>query len=256
MGAAGWAMSGHAMPDAVATLAAYALPALWLSSLSASGPVLQMAGLCAGAVVTAAAVGSVLRRIPRFSTPADRVTLLRAVLVALCAVVAVPELFTGRSSFLVPALGGVAFLLDGLDGAVARRTGTASPAGARFDAATDAALVLVLSIAAAAVAGPWTLAIGGMYYVFTAAAFFRPHLREPLPPSVSRKAIGAFQPLALLVALLPGIPWAAAFPAVALALLTYSFTRDVVQLEIRHRSRELPAAHAHFRHPHSPALPE
>ncbi|TQJ38155.1 phosphatidylglycerophosphate synthase [Arthrobacter sp. SLBN-112] len=233
----------RAMPDAVATLAAYLLAALWLSSLSASGLVPQLAGLCAGALVTAAAVGSVLRRIPRFSTPADRVTLLRAVLVALCAVVAVPQLFTGRDpDLLLPVLGGIAFLLDGVDGAVARRTGTASPAGARFDAATDAALVLVLSVAAAVVAGPWTVAIGGMYYVFVAAGFFRPHLRAALPPSFSRKAIGAFQPLALLVALLPGIPLTAAFPALALALLTFSFTRDVVQLEARPRSGLLDAA--------------
>lgn len=256
MGGAEGAMPERAVPDAMATLAGYALPALWLSSLSASGPVLQVAGLCAGALVTAAAVGSVLRRMPRFSTPADRVTLLRAVLVALCAVVAVPEVFTGRSGLLVPVLGGVAFLLDGLDGAVARRTGTASQVGARFDAATDAALVLVLSVAAVAVAGLWTLAIGGMYYVFVAVGFFRPHLRAALPPSTSRKVIGASQPLALLVALIPGIPWASALPALALALLTFSFARDAVQLETRHRYRVLPAAQTHFRHPHSPALPE
>ncbi|MDQ0731075.1 CDP-alcohol phosphatidyltransferase family protein [Arthrobacter sp. B1I2] len=231
-------MSGaeRAMPDAVGTLAAYVLAALWLSSLSASGLVLQLAGLGAGALVTGAAVASVLRRIPRFSTPADRVTLLRAVLVALCAVVAVPQLFAGRpADLLLPVLGGVAFLLDGLDGVVARRTGTASAAGARFDAATDAALVLVLSVAAAPVAGWWTLGTGAMYYVFVAAGLFRPHLREPLPPSASRKAIGAFQPFALLVPLLPGMPAAAAFPAVALALLAFSFTRDLVQLETRHR---------------------
>jgi phosphatidylglycerophosphate synthase len=227
----------RAMPDAVCTLAAYVLSALWLSSLSGSGLVLQLAGLGAGALVAGAAVASVLRRIPRFSTPADRVTLLRAVLVALCAVVAVPPLFSARpADLLLPVLGGVAFVLDGLDGMVARRTGTASAAGARFDAATDAALVLVLSVAAAPVAGWWTLGIGAMYYVFLAAGFFRPHLRLALPPSTSRKAIGAFQPFALLVALLPGIPAAAAFPAVALALLTFSFTRDVVQLETRHRA--------------------
>ena len=226
--------AGRAMPDAVATFAAYPLPALWLSSLSASGPVLQLAGLAAGALVTAAAVGSLLRRIPRSSTPADRVTLLRAVLVALCAVVAVPQLFIGRATdFLLPVLGAVAFLLDGVDGAVARRTGTASAAGARFDAATDAALVLILSIAAAAAVGPWILVLGAMYYGFVAAGFFRPRLREPLPPRASRKVIGAFQPLALLVALLPGIPAAAAaaVTALALALLTFSFTRDVLQLE-------------------------
>ncbi len=229
----------RAMPDALAALGAYGLAALWLLTLSPSAPMTQLAGLAAGTMVVGAAVGSILLRIPRFSTPADRVTLLRAVLVALCAVLAVQQLFTGpRTDLLLPILGGAAFLLDGLDGAVARRTGTSSAEGARFDGATDAALVLVLSVAAAAVVGPWTLGIGALYYMFTAAGFFRPHLRATLPPSTSRKAIGAFQPFALLLALLPGLLPAAAVaaPALALCLLAYSFTRDVIQLESRYRT--------------------
>ncbi|MBT2565320.1 CDP-alcohol phosphatidyltransferase family protein [Arthrobacter sp. ISL-85] len=241
-------MSGdeRAVPDAFGTVSVYVVSALWLTSLSPSGLVLQLAGLSAGALVTAAAVGSVLRRIPRFSTPADRVTLLRAILVALCAVLAVPQLFTGlRTDLFLPLLGGAAFLLDGLDGVVARRTGTSSAAGARFDSATDAALVLVLSVAAAPVAGPWTLGIGAMYYAFVAAGLLRPHLRVALPPSASRRAIGAFQPFALLVALLPGVPpvAAASAPALALGLLAVSFMRDVVQLEHLHRAglREMSA---------------
>lgn len=229
----------RAMPDAMAALAAYAVPALWLSSLLPSGLLPQLAGVGAGAVVTGAAAVSVLRRIPRFSTPADRVTLLRAVLVGLCAAVAVPAVFAGdRAGVLVPVLGGAAFLLDGVDGAVARRTGTTSEAGARFDAATDAALVLVLSVAAAPLAGPWTVGIGALYYAFVAAGYVRPHLRAQLPPSASRKAIGAFQPFALLAALVPGAPPAvvAAAPALALLLLVFSFGRDVVDLERRHRA--------------------
>ncbi|MFF1881247.1 CDP-alcohol phosphatidyltransferase family protein [Pseudarthrobacter sp. NPDC058196] len=231
--------AGRAVPDALAAVAAYGLSALWLSSLSAPGVPLQLAGLGAGALVAGAAAASVLRRVPRFSTPADRVTLLRAVLAALCAALAVPQLFTGqRADLLVPALGGLAFLLDGVDGAVARRTGLSSAAGARFDAATDAGLVLALSVAAAARVGTWVLAIGGMYYVFVAAGRFRPQLRAALPPRQSRKAIGALQPFALLMALIPGLPAAAAVsvPAAALALLAYSFGRDVVQLETGHRA--------------------
>lgn len=234
----------RALPDALGTLAVYGLAALWLTSASPSGPALQLAGVCAGALVAGAAVGSVLRRIPRFSTPADRVTLLRAVLVALCAVLAVPLLFTGgRANLLLLVLGGAAFLLDGLDGAVARRTGTSSAEGARFDAATDAALVLVLSVASAAMVGPWVLGIGGMYYAFVAAGFFLPRLRATLPPRPSRRLIGACQPFALLVSLVPAAPSAvaAAAPAVALTLLLFSFGRDVVELEQRHRA-ELPLA--------------
>ena len=175
----------------------------------------------------------------RFSKPADRVTLLRAVLIAVCALLVIPPLATGRHPGLLPVvLGGIAFLLDAVDGAVARRTGTESEAGAHFDTATDAALVLVLSVATVGVVGPWTLAIGAMYYVVAAVGLFRPHLRAPLPPSRSRKLIGAFQPLALLLALVPGIPPAltAASPAVALPLLLFSFGRDVAALERRHHS--------------------
>ncbi|HCC41523.1 MAG TPA: CDP-alcohol phosphatidyltransferase, partial [Arthrobacter bacterium] len=74
---------------------------------------------------------------------------------------------------------------------------------------------------------------GAAYYVFQAAGYFRPHLRGTLPASAARKAIGAFQPFALLLALVPGVPAAAAAAALALALalLVFSFTRDVVELE-------------------------
>jgi len=182
-------------------------------------------------------------------TPADRITLVRAALAAACAVLAVPPLFAGQVPGQVPGpgtglllviLGSTALLLDAVDGRVARRTGTASEAGARFDSATDAFLVLVLSVATVTVVGLWTLTIGAMYYVVAAAGLVRPHLREPLPRSTARKVIGAVQPLALLLALVtalvPGMPpaLAAAAPAVALPLLLFSFGRDVVALERRH----------------------
>jgi phosphatidylglycerophosphate synthase len=165
--------------------------------------------------------------------------LLRAVLVALCAVLAVPVLLTGvRPGPLLVIVGAVAFLLDAMDGPVARRAGTASAAGARLDTATDAALVLVLSCAPAATVGPWTLCIGVLYYVFVAAGRIWPHLRSPLPPRAGSKAIGAFQPFALLLALTPDIPPAVGVAAagVALPLLVFSFARDVILLERRRRA--------------------
>jgi phosphatidylglycerophosphate synthase len=162
--------------------------------------------------------------------------------VALCAVVGVPVLLTGaRPGPLLVIVGAVAFLLDALDGPVARRTGTASAAGAQFDTATDAALVLVLSCGTAVTVGPWTLCIGGLYYFFVAAGRIRPHLRSPLPPRAGSKAIGALQPFALLFALIPDIPPAigVATTAVALPLLVFSFARDIVALE---RLRRVPCS--------------
>ena len=43
-------------------------------------------------------------------------------------------------------LAAVALVLDGVDGQVARRTGTVSALGARFDMEVDAFLMLVLSV--------------------------------------------------------------------------------------------------------------
>jgi phosphatidylglycerophosphate synthase len=224
----------RASSDAKAAVAVYGVAAIWLSSVYSTGLGLQVAALAAGTAVVGGAAASLLRRTPRFSNPADRVTLLRAVLVGLVAVLAVPGLFTARPPDpLLVVVGFAAFFLDAVDGPVARRTGTTSAAGARMDTSTDAALVLVLSFATAAAIGSWTLCIGAAYYVFQAAGYFRPHLRATLPPSAARKAIGALQPFALLLALVPGVPpaFAATALALALALLMFSFTRDVVVLE-------------------------
>src|SRR6478735_226935 len=144
-------------------------------------------------------------------------------------------LAVGTGATVMLLLGAIALALDAVDGPVARRTRSASDAGARLDTETDAALTRVLSCAAAAVAGLWVLLIGLLYYAFAAAGRFRPALRKTLPPSRARKAIGAFQPCALLLALTPGIPAvpAAGLLFAALALLLFSFGRDVAVLERR-----------------------
>jgi phosphatidylglycerophosphate synthase len=133
----------------------------------------------------------------------------------------------------VVVLGAAAFLLDAVDGAVARRFACVSPAGGRLDVQIDAALVLVLSCAAAPVVGPWVLAIGLMWYAFVAAGWIRPELKRMLPVKRLRKVIGAYQPFALLLALTPGVPGGIGMAAVVLALaaLVASFGRDVVELE-------------------------
>ncbi|WP_255770728.1 CDP-alcohol phosphatidyltransferase family protein [Pseudarthrobacter sulfonivorans] len=232
----------RASSDALTAVAVYGAAGAWLSGVTWPDLGLQSLALGAGALVIGNAAAAILRRTPCFSTPADRVTLLRAVLVALCAVLAVPVLLTGdRPGALLVIIGGVAFLMDALDGPVARRTGTASADGARLDTSTDAALVLVLSAATAVTVGAWTLCIGALYYLFVAAGRLWPHLRGPLPPRAGSKVIGALQPFALLLALTPGIPTAVGIAACGLAfpLLVYSFARDVVALE---RLRRVPVS--------------
>lgn len=200
----------------------------------------RVLAVAAGAAVTAIGVVSILRRSPRTTTAADRVTLARAVLAGYCATLTVPILVAGQlPGWLLVAIGAIAFLLDGVDGRVARLTGHVSPEGARMDMEIDAALLLVLSLAAAPQLGWWTLGIGLMRYVFVGASWLRPALGGQMRPSLSRRFIGASQAFALLLALTPAVPEAAGGPVVAtaLVLLTLSFIRDIVDLERRQRHR-------------------
>ncbi len=94
----------------------------------------------------------------------------------------------------------MALILDGVDGKVARHTGTSSALGARFDMEVDAFLILVLSVYVSMSLGPWVLLIGAMRYVFVAAARAMPWLNGELPPSTARKTVAALQGVVLLVA--------------------------------------------------------
>ncbi|MFC4783373.1 CDP-alcohol phosphatidyltransferase family protein [Nocardioides sp. MAHUQ-72] len=169
--------------------------------------------------------------------PADRVTLVRAVLAVAVAVLVVVASTRGPLpaalvGWLV-ALASVALVLDAVDGHVARRTGTASAFGARFDMETDAFLILVLSVYVARTTGWWwVLAIGAARYLFVAARRVLPRLRGTLPPRHWCKVVAALQGVVLTVVasgLLPSA-LAAVLLLVALALLAESFGREVVDL--------------------------
>ena len=228
----------RALVDVAVAMAGFLVSGSWILTATGAGAPYFLAAVGAGVAVVGNAAASVLNRKPRLTTAADRVTLIRAVLVACCAAVTVPALFGGAGPGApVVVLGAAAFLLDAVDGAVARRFACVSPAGGRLDVQTDAALVLVLSCAAALVVGPWVLAIGLMWYAFVAAGWIRHELRRMLPVKRLRKVIGAFQPFALLLALTPGVPGGIGMAAVIVALvaLVASFGRDIVELEQGHR---------------------
>ncbi|MFI0349331.1 CDP-alcohol phosphatidyltransferase family protein [Actinomadura sp. 9N407] len=162
--------------------------------------------------------------------PADRVTLARAVLAGGVTALVVERAESGVPLLALTALAAMALLLDGVDGKVARRTGTCSPFGARFDMEVDAFLILALSVHVAASTGPWVLAIGMMRYAFVAAAWALPWLGGALPPRLARKVVAALQGVVLVVAgTLPYVPAALACAA-ALAALVWSFGRDVAWL--------------------------
>jgi phosphatidylglycerophosphate synthase len=179
--------------------------------------------------------------------PADRVTLTRGTLV--CGVAALVADSFVRATPVAPlvALSTVALLLDAVDGWVARRTRTASPLGARFDLEVDAFLILVLSGYVARSVGPWVLAIGAARYLFVAAAWLLPWLREPLPPRYWCKVVAAIQGVVLAVAAAGLLPRLVAETAlvVALALLAESFGRQVWTLWRARAVRPDPSAELH-----------
>ncbi|AIA02051.1 CDP-alcohol phosphatidyltransferase family protein [Streptomyces noursei] len=193
------------------------------------GPAGWLTG-CACTVATWAALTRAVRGswLPSFG-PANRVTLARATLVGGVAAL-VADSFGRRSPVAVlVGLAVVALVLDAVDGRVARRTGTATALGARFDMEVDAFLILVLSVYVAVPLGPWVLAIGALRYLFVAASWVLPWLRAPLPPSTARKAVAAVQGV-VLVATGAGLaprPLERVAVAAALALLGWSFGRDV-----------------------------
>ena len=172
---------------------------------------------------------------------ANIVTLSRGALIApLCGLLAAPALLaqSDQLAWTVLAIAIVSLSLDGVDGYFARRQGLTSSFGARFDMEIDSVFALLLALLCwqSGKAGIWVLALGGMRYVFVAAALAWPWLMAPLPERFSRKAICVVQ-IAVLIALLAPIisgPVSWTIAAIGTALLAYSFGRDVVWLA-RHR---------------------
>lgn len=162
---------------------------------------------------------------------ANRVTLLRGALIALIAgSLWWPSLWQQHAMLLV-GVAGTALLLDGIDGWVARRTGSTSAFGARFDLELDAGFILLLCLTLVVLGkvGAWVLLIGAMRYAFVLGGHAWPWLQAPLPESLRRKVVCVVQVVALMVALLPGVSamLASLMTALALLLLSASFALDV-----------------------------
>jgi phosphatidylglycerophosphate synthase len=153
-------------------------------------------------------------------TPASWVTLARA---ALAAAIAALALFSDDTGLIVTLATG-ALVLDAVDGWVARRTGTATAFGARFDGEVDAFLILALSLYVAPMYGWWVLAIGAARYVFLAGEWLLPWMRAPLPRRRWRVAVAATQGVLLTIAAAGVLPrgLTQALLAVALAALAAS----------------------------------
>ena len=128
-------------------------------------------GVTCGVIMNAALARGLSRYDHERLSPADWVTLTRATLaVGVAALTA--DSFDGPAPVaLLVTLTVVALALDAVDGWIVRRTGTATPLGARFDGEVDAFLIAVLSVYVARSAGAWVLAIGAARYAFLAAGW-------------------------------------------------------------------------------------
>src|ERR1700691_5969432 len=131
-------------------------------------------GLATGSAATALLVTARRRSDQPAIHPADWVTLTRAVLIAGVAGLVADSFSRPVSVTALVTLSTVALVLDAVDGRVARRTGTATPLGARLDGEVDAFLILLLSIYVSQDYGSWVLAIGAARYALLLAGWLIP----------------------------------------------------------------------------------
>ena len=159
-----------------------------------------IAGLATGSAATALLVTARMRSDQPAILPADWVTLTRTLLIAGVAGLVADSFGRPVSITALVTLSTVALALDAVDGQVARRTGTATPLGARIDGEVDAFLILLLSIAVSRDYGSWVLVIGAARYALLLAGWLIPWLAAPLPPRYWRKVVAAVQGIVLTVA--------------------------------------------------------
>lgn len=202
----------------------------------------------AGVVVAVALAGvlhallrrALARRGLRSLGPADRITLVRAWLTCAAAGLVVVGLLAGAVTAPLVAVASVALLLDLVDGWVARRTGTATRFGARFDLEVDALLVLVLSVHVAASTTWAVVGLGLIRYAVLVTGRALPWLRGSVVPRRWRKVVAAVQGVALVVVASGLLPVAVAgvVLVVAAALLALSFGTEVLELWLLRGGRQ------------------
>ena len=211
-----------------------ATPALLgvVSATAGLGVAGWIAGLATGSAATALLVTARMRSDQPTIHPADWLTLTRALLCAGIAGLVAASFSRPVSITALVILSSVALALDAVDGQVARRTGTATSLGGRFDGEVDAFLILLLSIVVSQSYGSWVLVIGAARYGLLLAGWLMPWLAAPLPPRYWRKVVAAVEGIVLTIAASEQLDRFTGMIAVAAALLLLaeSFGRDVIWL--------------------------
>ncbi|MEQ1580748.1 MAG: CDP-alcohol phosphatidyltransferase family protein [Steroidobacteraceae bacterium] len=229
-------------PALLRSAAAHFIPAVILCGIAAAslGIALGLGQAFLPKAVGVFVAGSLLfaptlRRDHPFATfgPANGITMARGVLTAVIAGFLGARV-DASAALVIVGIGLVSLILDGFDGRFARRSGLASPFGARYDMETDAFLILVFSLLAWQLdkAGPWVVLSGLLRYLFIAAGWVLPWMRGALLPSRRRQTVCVIQIAVMLAVLLPFIasPLSDALSAATLCLLCYSFLVDVLWL--------------------------
>lgn len=207
-----------------------------LATLTSAG--VGLAGLVIGVAYGVGVTGLLARALIRSGRqrlgPADKITLVRSALVGGVLALVVTDVTSPVPAVVLVTLGAVALVLDGVDGRVARATGTASPLGARFDMEIDAMLILILSVQAVRSVGCWVLLIGASRLLFLAAGLCWPWLRGDIPPRYWAKVVTVIQVVVLLLVatgLLPR-PVSVGLCLAALVLLAEAFGWSVWRLAV------------------------
>jgi phosphatidylglycerophosphate synthase len=236
-------MPRRSLPGLALAIAALVAATTALASLAARLISIDPAWPTRTAVVAGAGgalvlVLAALRLDARTFGAANAVTLVRGALTAALLALLGARL-GGAVAWVAIVTALLALLLDGVDGALARRRREESAFGARFDMETDALLIVALAAVVWQLgkAGPWILLAGALRYLFMAASLLWAALRAPLPPSRRRQTVCVVQIAALIVCLVPLVPppASAALGLASLTALTASFGVDLGWLVRRSR---------------------
>jgi phosphatidylglycerophosphate synthase len=169
---------------------------------------------------------------------ANAVTLVRAILSVVIAGLVVSSWQTDVPRPLVVTLAVVALLTDAVDGRLARALDQVTAFGTAFDMETDAFLILVLSVYAVPLVGPWVLLIGSARYLLLLAGVVWPWLTARTAPRRWAQVVAAVQGVVLTTVAADMVPRRVAEVMVlaSLALLTESFGHQVLALRAMRRA--------------------
>ena len=219
--------------ELLAGLVTLVLATLALGLLGLSGPVHISIAVLVYLGISSAIYAGLALHLPHVTFgPANRISLARGIIISLMAGLVLNMPSEALAGWVVFAMTITALILDGLDGAVARRTGMASPLGARLDGELDGlmTLVLCLLIYFSDRADAIVLLSGALHYVFLGASRLGMLPDVDLPQSFRRQCLGVCSVFLLVLCCVPLIGQSASIvlAGTSAALLLISFSIDFI----------------------------